>query len=176
MWTRSGWIWMERRQIPVRPNATFTRCPSNSWNKTALFRMHACSISTITVPFKILFQYGLVNTDIVTHPPPPPPPIRPDPFSPWHKAISTVSYRPQLVPNLSKRRTCASAKAINTPLRPWMVCLYRERYQYKEQRKKKFIKTMQGDNERKSATSQLTFFSPSSSGEHARLVLQSSSL
>lgn len=104
--------------------------------------MHGCSISTIILPFKILFQYGLVNTDIVT-------PL----LSPWHKTISTVSYRPRLVPNLSSRQTCAPAKAIKTPARPSMVCLYREGYQYKQQKKKKFIKKMQWDSESKGAKS-----------------------
>lgn len=104
--------------------------------------MHGCSISTIILPFKILFQYGLVNTDIVT-----------PPFSPWHKTISTVSYRPRLVPNLCRRQTCAPAKAIKAPARPSMVCLYREGYQYKQQKMKKFIKKMQRDSRSKGAKS-----------------------
>lgn len=36
--------------------------------KIAPFRKHGCSISTIILPFKILFQYRLVNTDIVNPP------------------------------------------------------------------------------------------------------------
>ncbi len=104
--------------------------------------MRGYSISTMILPFKILFQYGLVNTDIVT-------PL----FSLWHKTILTVCYRPRLVPNLSRRQTCAPAKAIKTPARPLMVCLYREGYQYKRQKKKKFIKKTQWDSERKGAKS-----------------------
>lgn len=85
---------------------------------------------------KSFFLYGLVNTDLVTH-------THPPVFCPWHKTISTESYRPRPVPNLSRRQTCAPAKAIKTPARPSMVCLCREGYQYKQRKKKKFIKKTQ---------------------------------
>lgn len=57
--------------------------PHNSSDKIAPFRISLCSISTIILPFKIPFQYGLINAHIVT-------PL----FSPWHKEISILSYRP----------------------------------------------------------------------------------
>lgn len=49
-----------------RKSAGITLCPWNSCEKTTLLGMHGSSISTIILPFKILFQYRLVNTDLVT--------------------------------------------------------------------------------------------------------------
>lgn len=81
---------------------------------------------------KSFFLYGLVNTDPVSLTPPHP--------ILSVTQISTGSYRSRLVPNLSRTQTCAPAKAIKTPVRHPMLCLYREGYQYKQQKEKKFIK------------------------------------
>lgn len=87
-----------------------------------------CSISTIILLFKIVFLYRVVNTDTVTLPP----------SLPDTKQYRLWAIDPDLVPNLSRRQTCAPAKAIKTPARLWMLCLYRPGYWYKHQ--KKFIK------------------------------------
>lgn len=64
-----------------RKSTNITFCPRNSWNKIAPFRMRGCSISTIILPFKILFPIW-ARKYRSCHPNPRPP------FYPWHK------YRP----------------------------------------------------------------------------------
>lgn len=131
-----------------RKSTGITFCPWNSWNKIAPFRMHGCSISTILLPFKIL--YPIWAHKYRQCPPPTPP------FSPWHKAISTMSYRPWLVPNLSRRQTYAPAKAIKSidSLSLWEGGVGDGRWGgINTNTGEKFIKEMQWDSKTKEAES-----------------------